>query len=428
MVTPGKYGRSVSIIGVGCTPFFNSNEDPKMKGLSEGELFGYAAIEAMKDAGIDASQIDFFYHGSDHAGFMADYTTPAMQVQEWIGMRGKGCAHHSEGCCTGYYALDVAVNAVASGKYDVVLSGCVEMADSLPDLSKPACYRKELDFTELAKGLDQLWDRAYTRAMAVNGIGFDIEIIKYARDHGLTNEQVNEILNAMAINCRYNAVKNPRALFQTSYDEEADDYGYDSAEEYLSSSMNAFYGEFLRLSHGEQRASGAAALIVCPTDMAWKFTDKPIEVLGFGHSSMEGLNHHLESRASEVAIRQAYDATGVKPEEIDLLYVNDFVISSHLVVAEIAGYLPKGEGWKYVLDGRTRYDGDKPINTNGGRTSFGHAYGASGCADYYEAVKQMRGECGERQVKKLPKTCMLRGFGGGQNVLTAILRTAERKA
>jgi len=117
--------------------------------------------------------------------------------------------------------------------------------------------------------------------------------------------------------------------------------------------------------------------------------------------------------------------TGVKPEEIDLFYANDFIITSHLIAAEIAGYLPKGQGWKYVCEGRTAYDGDKPVNTNGGRAPFGHAHAASGLADIYEAVMQMRGLCGDRQVKKLPATTMLRGFGGGQNLSATILRTVK---
>ena len=87
------------------------------------------------------------------------------------------------------------------------------------------------------------------------------------------------------------------------------------------------------------------------------------------------------------------------------------------------GYLPKGEGWKYALEGRLAYDGDKPINTNGGRASYGHAFGASGMADIHEAVLQMRGEAGARQVKKLPKHTMLRGFGGAQNVRAIILES-----
>ena len=129
--------------------------------------------------------------------------------------------------------------------------------------------------------------------------------------------------------------------------------------------------------------------------------------------------------ATEEAVAEVYDVTGVKPEEIDIFYANDFIITSHLIAAEIAGYLPKGEGWKYICEGRTAYDGDKPINTNGGRTSFGHAHAASGLADLYECVHQMRGDCGERQVKKLPKTAMLRGYGGAQNICTYIIRTKE---
>ena len=85
----------------------------------------------------------------------------------------------------------------------------------------------------------------------------------------------------------------------------------------------------------------------------------------------------------------------------------------------------QGEGWKYFIDGRTAFDGDKPINTNGGRCSFGHAHAASGLADIYEAVMQMRGVCGERQVKKLPKTAFIRGFGGAQNVASIIMRTKD---
>lgn len=144
--------------------------------------------------------------------------------------------------------------------------------------------------------------------------------------------------------------------------------------------------------------------------------------MGTGNACRESMQPHLERLCTEEAVRQVYDMTGVKPEEIDLLLSNDFVITSQLIAAEAAGYMPRGEGWKYFIDGRTAYDGDKPMNTNGGRTSFGHAHGASGLADVYEAVKQMRGQCGERQVKKLPRTVMLRGFGGGQNVSATILR------
>ena len=85
-----------------------------------------------------------------------------------------------------------------------------------------------------------------------------------------------------------------------------------------------------------------------------------------------------------------------------------------------------GEAWKYVLNGETAIKGSKPINPNGGRTAFGHAHAASGLADVYDAVKQMRGDAGEHQIKKgVPKTVFLRGYGGGQNLCSIIIRTKE---
>jgi acetyl-CoA C-acetyltransferase len=188
-------------------------------------------------------------------------------------------------------------------------------------------------------------------------------------------------------------------------------------------------GDFLRMGGVELKCDGAAAVIVCATDMVDKFmgnkSHKPIEVLGVGCAACEATTPHFEVTATQEAVRQVYEVTGVKPEELDLFYANDFIITSHLVSAEIAGYLPYGEGWKYICEGRTAYDGDKPINTNGGRTSFGHAHAASGLADLYECVKQMRGEAGEGQVKKLPRTAMLRGYGGAQNICTYIIRTID---
>ena len=125
MSTLGKYSRSVSIIGVGCTPFMYTLDNPETAGLTEGEMFGYAALKAMEDAGIEAKDVDFYFHGQASPMNSSNYITPNMQVANWFGMRGKASIHHSEACCTGYLALEQAVNAVASGKYDIVLSGCV---------------------------------------------------------------------------------------------------------------------------------------------------------------------------------------------------------------------------------------------------------------------------------------------------------------
>lgn len=432
----GKYQRSVSIIGVGCTPFMYTVDNPETNGLTEGELYGYAALKAMEDASVNPRDVDFYFHGQASPLNGSNYLTPNIQIGNWFGMKGKGSIHHSEACCTGYLAIEQAANAVASGKYDCVLTGCVEFGDSVPspndnvETPKHPYKRDKMTMDKFLATTSWLYDRTYSRSlMAPMELIYDDAAEDYVRTRGITATQMDDTLNWMAINNRRNAAKNPLAIERKEFAEVAKEKGFDNVMDYMRSPYNPKMGDFLRLEGIERKCDGAAACIVCATEkipeIAKKLNHKPIEILGVGSAAYEASNPHFEIRATEDSVRQVYDMTGVTPEELDLFYANDFIITSHLIAAEIAGYLPYGKGFQYICDGRTAYDGDKPINTNGGRTSFGHAHAASGLADVYEACMQMRGECGERQVKKLPKTTMLRGYGGAQNVAAVLLRTQE---
>ncbi|WP_446740471.1 thiolase C-terminal domain-containing protein [Nocardioides sp. T2.26MG-1] len=90
-----------------------------------------------------------------------------------------------------------------------------------------------------------------------------------------------------------------------------------------------------------------------------------------------------------------------------------------LVMAEEIGYLAHGEGLKAAYEGRTRFDGDRPMATHGGRHAFGHAWAASSGSDIHEIVTQMRGLAGSRQVPKPPETAalMVQGYAIVSNVL-----------
>ena len=426
MVKLGKNARSVSIVGVGCTPFKDFETHPETQGIGEGEAFGYAALEAIADAGLEPRDVDFFYHGSANPYLVGDCITPNMQVADWIGMRAKGSVHHSEACCTGYVALEQAVMAVASGTYDVVLSGACDLASTLPVEHQPSHIRQDFPLSVMIPSLDKIYDRAYGRPLdGAFGVSFDNWINEYSMQYDIDADKIDDALNGLTKSLRRGAVANPLAWYETTVEQDAAANGFETADEYLKSMYNPKVTQYLRVTGNAPSADGAACCIVCPTEMASQFKQKPIEVLGIGASCLESMVPHLEKKATAEAARQVYETTGVKPEDLDLLLINDFILSSQLLAAEEVGYLPKGEGWKYVMEGRTAFDGDKPINTNGGRTSYGHAFGASGMADVYEAVLQMRGQAGEHQVKKLPKTTILRGFGGGQNVRISILRTVE---
>lgn len=421
----GKYQRSVSIIGVGCTPFMQTLANPETAGLTEGELFGYAALEAMQDAGIECTDVDFFFHGQATPFSASNYITPNIQVADWAGMRGKGSMHHSQACCTGYLALDAAVNAVASGKCNIVLTGAVEFGESLAVPDELGTKRRPFPMDEFLGTLNWIYDRCYTRELvAGKHMVYAESIARYQREYGTTNEEIDDALNMLAIQMRQNSSKHPLALVKETYEETARKCGFDDVMEYMRSQYNPLVTEHLRASALEVRAEGAAAAIVCPTEIARQFKQQPIEVLAIGNAAFESTNAYVEWRGTERAVAQAYEQSGIKPEELDLFYANDFCIASDLIASEIAGYLPKGKGWKAMLDGRTALEGDRPINTNGGRSAFGHAHGASGLADHYECVKQLRGQCGDRQVKNV-RTAMLRGFGGSQNLTATILRAVE---
>lgn len=423
----GKYSRSVSIIGVGCTPFMNTLKDPKYQGLTESELYGYAAIEAMKDAGIEPQDIQTYIHGQAGAIPTSDQNAANVHVNDWFGCHGLGSFAHSEACCTGYMALDLAVQAVASGKYDFVLSGCVDMGSSVFVEGKPGIFREKLTTVGFSRIVERVYDRNYTRPFeAGEWIQQDDFINWYMRKYGLTRQQLDDTMNHLAISNRRNAARNPRALFRTEFAELAKQAGLNDVMDYMRSDKhNPFVSHYLRRTGLEARADGAAACVVCPTQLARLFKQQPIEVLGFGNSVIDAIHPHLELYATREAMRQVYEVTGVTPAEIDLMQINDFFLSSSLLAAEEADYLPAGEGWRYMIEGRTAFDGDRPLNTNGGRCSFGHAHAASGMADIYESVIQMRGQAGDHQINKLPRTTMLRGFGGGQNICAGILRTLD---
>jgi acetyl-CoA C-acetyltransferase len=400
-------------------------ENPEYEGLTEGELFGYAALEAMEDAGITPKDVDYFFHGSAMPLQTTDYITPNVQVKDWFGMGNKASSHHSEACCTGYVALDQGCMAVASGKYDVVLTGCVEMGNSLPVPGMPAQFRQEWGFAEFIKVCYNLCDRAYTRELIGMGMGFnDSTLHEYAMAYDFTDAEIDKALCACAIANRTNASVNPKALHHRLFDDIAKENGFANAFDYLMSPFNPLLTRYMRLSSMVERAEGASACIIVPTDMVREYTkQQPVEVVGIGHSVVDVRVPNNERVGTERAVQQVYDSTGVRPEEIDLLMTIDFFLNSTLLSPEWVGYIPKGKCAEYTIDGRTTYLGDKPINTNGGCTSFGHAHAATGIGNVYEAVKQMRGEAGERQLKNTPATTLIRGYGGAQNMIASILRT-----
>lgn len=414
--------RSVSIIGVGATPFMCTMDDPETNGLGEGELFGYAAIEAMKDAGMTAKDVDFYIHAQAGPGWQSNFGTANMHVANWFGMKGRGSAHHSEACCTGYVALEQAVSYVASGAYDVVLSGACDFSHSIAVPDGPSFMRRYGDDAIFHDTLCSIYPRDYTLETHCAANMSGEQWLDYYVHENKIADKIDDVMLKMSKEARRTASMNPLSLSKDTYDDLAHKFKMADADEYLRSKYNPKVGMYIHPSNLELRCDGAAVIIVCATEVAHKFTGHPIEILGTGHSCLEGGTPRLEKYATRAAYEQIRDLTGLTGKDMGLFMANDFLQASQFLAAEECEYVPEHKGWEYMLDGRMTFEGDRPVQTNGGRCAYGHAHGTSGVADIYEAVKQMRGEMGDTQVKKPVEYAMLRGFGGSQNLTCTILK------
>ena len=422
--------RSVSIIGVGCTPFGNTSTTPAIRDLTEQELFSWAAINAMEDAGVEGKDLELLLQGQVGNIAYSNAMTPAVTYQDWVGMHGACAIHHEEACGTGYVGFNLGVMAVASGACDFVLTGGVELMSTKSFIKKPNHIREVPSLPFKVDSIPNiLADPCFSRFpsnIAHNAL-FAYPPADYIKKYGLTGEELDDVCNALALHGRRGAARNPLAAQQTEFAQLTREAGLEDVMDYLRDDRFNPMGSMhpYRKLHGITPADGAAVLILCPTEMAHRFRQQPIEVLGISGASMDTRHPRNEAKITEMVCRQVYRDTGVKPEEVDLFQSQDLQIFDQIESAEIAGYLPHGEGWRAAMEGRTAFDGDRPINTNGGRASFGHAFAAAGLADVGEVVLQMRGQAGTRQVGKLPETAMVRGIGGGQNATAAILRTAQ---
>jgi acetyl-CoA acetyltransferase len=158
---------------------------------------------------------------------------------------------------------------------------------------------------------------------------------------------------------------------------------------------------------------GGGAIVMTTAERARSLRQKPAYVLGCGqsitHASITSMPDLTVTGARQSGA-QAYAMAGLKPSEIDVLELYDAFTINTILFLEDLGFCPKGEGGRFVEDGRIGPTGDLPVNTNGGGLSYCHP-GMYGLFLLIEAVRQLRNECGPRQVAGA-NTALVHGNGG----------------
>jgi len=423
--------RSVSIIGVGASKFGTPLDTPELKDMSLQDKAGWACITAMEDAGVNPRDIGKLIVGVvSSSWFNADTISPNYGLLEWIGMRGKASTTHNEGCATGMNCFNEAVDCVASGRYDIAICVDAENFRSMSIPTKPSCYIVPSSEYKDFYGHDPLMgiaavETAYTRWLGASYITVEQKGRHYTKENGVTLDELEQGLMGAAVTARHHASRNPIAYTTQLWEDIAKSKGFDNVTDYFKSNYNPLITEYSRPAYKCVPVDGASAIIVCATDIAKKYKQQPIEIMDISQCDLQVMTPNVEMRLSRGVIEGVYEKTGYIPEDIEYLGTTDMDLVDAIDSAEVVGYLPKGEGWKYFRDGETRFDGSKPINTNGGAPGLGHGAGATPLHGVVECVLQMRGQAGERQIPKVPKVSMMRGQGATQSATLVVLRTAE---
>lgn len=170
---------------------------------------------------------------------------------------------------------------------------------------------------------------------------------------------------------------------------------------------------------------GAAAAIMTRADRARDLRRKPVHLLGAAaehwHKQISAMPDLCSTSATESSQR-AYAAAGLGPSDIDVVQIYDAFSINTIVLLEDLGFCPKGEGGRFVSDGHIAPGGSLPVNTNGGGLSCCHP-GMYGLFTLVEAIRQLRGEAGDRQVDGA-EVALCQGSGGAfSSMVTNILGT-----
>ncbi|MCB2187863.1 MAG: thiolase family protein [Deltaproteobacteria bacterium] len=404
----------IYILGVGCTKFGNLLETPEIKGLSLQELAARAAQEALADAGLGPQDVDAVFVGNvtmHTSQLPATYS----QLAKWLGTKFKAGVHFDAACSTTNVGVTMAAMGIASGVYERVLVVGLESTLSQPQNLSPY-ERGTIPTEEMWLWTDYCVGQAYSVPQ-----GYDIfptyngfNALGYCRKYGLSLEELDRGLLGVCQTRRLHGSLNPKAIRNQTLEDEAKGLGFNEVGEFWSSRYNPHVAWPSRLYSVVTPADGASAIVLGGKEAINAKASAPVRLAGFGISVMD-LPWYTDDPTlmpiDRESFQKAYAMAGISPGDINYLHTHDCSHIMGVCVAETAGYLPAGQGLKYAEEGRLRFDGDRPMSTHGGRHAFGHAWAASAGSDTYEAVKQIRGLAGARQIKQAPEVAVIHTHG-----------------
>ncbi|MEN2740617.1 acetyl-CoA acetyltransferase [Microbacterium sp. X-17] len=356
-------------------------------GISSLDLIGQATVRALDDAGLRKSDIDGLFC---HSAF---FSSPVTTAAEYLGIRPK----YSDGTAIGGSSFVTHLWHAAAA----IQAGLCEVA-----LIVYSSTQRSHGGGLLTSGaaLTRSWEAPYGPRLPATA--YALAAARHMHEFGTTREQLAEV----AVAARKWAQLNPKAF----------ERGDLTIDDVLSSRM---VSSPLTVRDCCLVTDGGGAVIVTSAERARSLGKPPVYLLGSGdatwHMNISQMPDLTTTAAAESG-KRAFEIAGYGPADVDVVQVYDAFTINTILFLEDLGFCAKGEGGRFVENGSIAPGGRLAVNTNGGGLSYCHP-GMYGLLMIIEAVRQIRGEAGARQVDR-HDLAVVHGNGGTlSSEVTAVL-------
>jgi acetyl-CoA acetyltransferase len=353
---------------------------------------------ALDDAGLTISDVDAVCSAT---GMMA-----SMELAEYLRVQPRWTDNTMTGGSSFEVHVDHAAAAIAAGQCDVA----VIVYAQTPRTRGQSMEGMASMMSGMSGGMPLMeWDLPY--GLGVPAASYSLVATRHMAQFGTTPEQ----LAAIAVSTREWAAMNPNARYQEPL----------TVDDVLGS---PYVAEPLHKLDCCLVTDGAGALVLTSADRARDLRRPPVYVLGTGTSHTHAMSisqmPDLTVTAGAVSGPQAFARAGLSADDVDVVEIYDSFTITVLLALEDLGFCAKGEGGAFVEDAGLGPGGARPTNTNGGGLSYTHP-GMYGMFLLVEAARQLRGECGDRQVPGA-SVAVAHGCGGVlSSTSTVVLGTEE---
>ena len=379
----------IYIVGVGMTPF-GKHLNRSIKAMTE-EAVG----QALGDSGAAMGDIEAAYFANAAQSILEGQAAiPGEIALRTMGFQGIPITNVENACASASTALDMAATWLKAGRGGVALAVGAEkmyhedrakmfgVFDSGWDVHDVAAAKARL--LELGAGID---DPDGAEDTGQRSIFMDV-YAALAKFHMKTFGTTQEQMAAVAAKNHDHSEHNPLSQYREPM----------SVDAVLAARKISWP---LTLPMCAPISDGAAAAVLCREEELERFDKERAIKIGATvlRSGTDRKAEEVDRHITHLAANLAYEAAGLGPDEMDVAEVHDATAFAEIQQIENLGFCGFGEGGPTTMAGDTRLGGRIPVNPSGGLESKGHPVGATGLAQIYELVTQLRGEAGDRQVE-----------------------------